>query len=66
MSPAEEMKLFSQWDAVYRSIRVHKIDAGIVTAAVADTAQLHKTNVANVLAADHNARKTFALPPAAE
>ncbi|MDP6589721.1 MAG: radical SAM protein [Alphaproteobacteria bacterium] len=66
MSRAEEMTLFSGWDDIYRAARASKIDAGIVAAAPADTALLHKNNVVTLLAADHGARKSFAMPPAAE
>ena len=64
ISRTDERHLFADWDRVYREVRQAKLAAGALDQTVADTAELHRTNVIGALIRDHSTARTVALESA--
>jgi radical SAM superfamily enzyme YgiQ (UPF0313 family) len=53
ISKKEELKLFKEWDNIYRQIRSEKLSKGLDEISPSDTSELYKINVMNRLKRDH-------------
>ena len=61
ISKEEEIKMFLDWDRVYKKIRTIKISKGIVQESPEDTKKLHEKNVISKIEQEHESALTLSL-----
>jgi hypothetical protein len=55
---AEELRLFEDWDAIFREIRRDQVARGAIGEHPADTRDLHRRNVIPVLRQNHQTARS--------
>ena len=60
----EELRMFENWEKIYREIRRAKLAEGLIQQLPIDTSKLHLSNYVPTLHADHRNARSFNLPSA--
>ncbi|MSO92263.1 MAG: B12-binding domain-containing radical SAM protein [Rhodospirillales bacterium] len=63
LSPEQDQAMFREWDAIYRSIRKHNLAVGAAKISPADTTELHRGNVIDVIRLNHETPRQMTIKP---